>query len=234
MAFSLIGTVVDAVVFILSTVGLPGVFALMAVESFGIPPLPSEVILPFTGFLIAEGTFSFGGALAAAVAGGLVGSFAAYAVGRWWRHRLVDIGVGPLRVEARHLDRMDRFFARRGEMTVGISRLVPVVRSYISYPAGTAKMSPVRFAIYTVVGSIPFTVGFLYAGMVLGKDWNVVSSYLRWVDVAAGALVVLALGYLLLLLAGRLTPGWPPRWVRGGANRAPADGPPGGPPSSPG
>lgn len=220
MTFSLVGSVVDLVVLILSSIGLPGLFALMAVESFGIPPVPSEVILPFTGFLIAEGTLSFGGSLAAALAGGLVGSYAAYAVGRWGRHRLVDIGIGPVRLEAKHLERMDRFFARRGEITVCLARLSPVIRSYISYPAGTAKMAPVRFGVYTLVGSVPFTVAFVYAGMVLGSRWNVISGYLRWFDVAAGVVVVLALAYLVLLVLGRLTPGWPPRWVPRSAREA--------------
>lgn len=222
MAFSLVGTVVDLVVLVLSTVGLPGLFALMTVESFGIPPVPSEVILPFSGFLIAEGTFSFGGAAVAALGGGLAGSYAAYAVGRWWRHRLVDLGIGPLRIEPRHLDRMDRFFQRHGEATVGFGRLVPVVRSYISYPAGTAQMGPVRFGVYTLLGSVPFTLAFLYAGVLLGSRWDAVSGYLRWVDVAAGVVVVVALAYALLLLLGKLTPGWPPRWKHGAGARTPA------------
>lgn len=225
MTFSLVGTVVDTVVLILSSVGLPGLFGLMAVESFGIPPVPSEVILPFTGFLIASGTFSFGGALAVALAGGLVGAYAAYAVGRWWRHRLVDIGFGPIRLEEKHLDRMDRFFRRRGEATVGLARLSPVIRSYISYPAGTARMEPIRFGVYTLLGSIPFTVAFLYAGMVLGSDWNVLSGYLRWFDVAAGAVVVVAVVYVVLLLFGRVSPGWPPHWIPKSARRATSEAP---------
>lgn len=185
----------------------------MTVESFGLPPLPSEVILPFAGFLVVEGTYPLAGALAAALAGGLAGSFAAYAVGRWWRHRLVDFGVGPFRLEAHHLERMDRFFARRGEATVALARLSPVIRSYISYPAGTARMGPVRFGVYTLIGSVPFTVAFVYAGMVLGSDWNLLSGYLRWFDLAAGVIVVGALVYLALYLMGRITTGWPPRWV---------------------
>ncbi|MGD0249305.1 MAG: hypothetical protein ABSB97_00200, partial [Thermoplasmata archaeon] len=92
MTFSLIGSVVDIITTILTTVGLPGLFALMVVESIGIPPIPSEVVLPFTGFLVAEGTFSLGGSLAVALAGGLVGSFTAYAIGRWWRERITGLG----------------------------------------------------------------------------------------------------------------------------------------------
>ncbi len=234
MAFSLVESVAGLVVVILTTIGLPGLFALMTVESFGIPPVPSEVILPFSGFLVAEGVFSLGGAVAAALAGGLAGSYIAYAVGRWGRHRLLDLGIGPLRIEPRHLDRMDRFFERHGEATVGIARLLPVVRSYISYPAGTARMGPVRFGIYTLAGSVPFTLAFLYAGIVLGSRWTSVSGYFKWVDVAAGVLVVVALVYIVLLLLGKITAGWPPRWRRAGAAEPPALAEPdGGPPSVP-
>ena len=85
MTFSLLGSLVSLVTWVLSTVGIPGLLALMVASSFGFPPVPSEVILPFTGFLIAEGTFSFGWALTAILVGILIGSFAAYSVGRWWR-----------------------------------------------------------------------------------------------------------------------------------------------------
>jgi membrane protein DedA with SNARE-associated domain len=183
----------------------------MAVESFGLPPIPSEVILPFTGFLVAEGTFSFGPALAVALAGGLVGAYAAYAVGRWWRHRITGLGIGRLRLEQRHLDRVDRFFVRHGELTVGVSRLVPVIRSYISYPAGTAKMEPVRFGAYTLLGSVPFALALIYAGMVLRSDWTVVSSYFSILDYPLIALVVIVVVFIALQIAGVLAPGWPPR-----------------------
>ena len=224
MTFSLIGGVVDVITTILRTVGLPGLFALMVVESFGIPPVPSEVILPFTGFLIAEGTFPLGASLAVAVAGGLVGSFAAYAVGRWWRSRITGLGIGRLRLEARHLERMDRFFARRGDLTVGLARLVPVVRAYISYPAGAAKMNPVRFGAYTVAGSIPFTVALVYSGMVLQSKWALVSSNLHYIDLPIVAVVVFVAAYLLLQLGGVLEPGWPPRRRTRTPAHAPAPG----------
>ena len=211
--FSVVGTITETVVAVLSTLGLPGLLALMAVESFGIPPVPSEVILPFAGFLVADGTFSFPAALAAAVAGGLIGSYAAYAVGRWWRHRIVQIGIGRLRLEPRHLERVDRYFARHGESTVGLSRLVPVIRSYISYPAGSAKMGAGRFGVYTVLGSVPFTAAFLYAGMVLRANWAEVSSYLRYLDYPLIALVVFVIGFLALQILGVLAPAWPPRRV---------------------
>jgi membrane protein DedA with SNARE-associated domain len=211
VTFSLIGTVVDLITTVMTTIGIPGLFALMVVESFGLPPIPSEVILPFTGFLIVEGTFSFGWALTAALAGGLVGSFAAYAVGRWWRHRILGLGIGHLRLEPRHMERVDRFFARRGEVTVALSRLVPVVRSYISYPAGTARMEPVRFGVYTLIGATPFTLALIYAGIVLRSNWDLVRSYFAYLDIPLIALVVVVVIFIALQIAGILAPGWPPR-----------------------
>ncbi|MGA8542380.1 MAG: DedA family protein [Thermoplasmata archaeon] len=225
MTFSLIGSFVDVVTTILTVVGLPGLFALMAVESFGIPPIPSEVIIPFAGFLVADGTFSLGGALFAALAGGLVGSFAAYAVGRWWRHRLDGFGWGYLRIHAEDLDRMDAWFAGRGEWTVAVSRIIPGVRSYISYPAGTAKMNPVRFGAYTMLGATPWTLGLMYAGYVLRSNWLIVSRYFEPIDIALVVTIVAAAVYLSLVATGFLSWGWPPRRGPRGAFPAPSASP---------
>ncbi len=212
--FSLIGSVSDFIVAVLRTVGLPGLFALMAVESFGIPPIPSEVILPFTGFLVADGTFSFTEATTVALLGGLIGAYAAYAVGRWWRDRITGLGVGRLRLEPRHLERVDRYFARHGEATVGLARMVPVIRSYVSYPAGTARMEPLRFGVYTLLGSTPFAVALIYAGMALGPSWSRVSSDLAVLNLPLVALLLFVVAFFVLQIAGVLAPGWPPRRMK--------------------
>ncbi len=211
MSFSLVGEVAALIVEVLTTIGLVGLFGLMVVESFGLPPLPSEVILPFAGFLVAEGTFPLAGTIFACLAGGVVGAFAAYAVGRWGRRRITGIGLGFLRVEESHLRRMDDFFARRGEVTVAIARLIPVVRSYISYPAGTARMPPIRFGIYTLAGMTPFALVLLYAGFVLRAHWELISSYFHVFDYVLIGAIAVGVVYLALLVAGVLTPEWPPR-----------------------
>jgi membrane protein DedA with SNARE-associated domain len=221
MTFSLIGSTVYVITTVLAVVGLPGLFALMAVESFGIPPIPSEVIIPFAGFLVADGTLALDPTIVASVTGGLVGAYIAYAVGRWWRSRLVGLGVGRLRISDRDIARMDRWFRARGEVTVAICRVIPGIRSYISYPAGTARMNPVRFGVYSLVGSLPWTLALLYAGIVLGSNWNVVSHYFFPIDVTIVVLVVVAGVYLALVATGDLTGGWPPR--RGpGRSKTPA------------
>ncbi|MCI4319901.1 MAG: DedA family protein [Thermoplasmata archaeon] len=201
ISIPIVETVVGAITFIMMTAGLAGLFGLMSVESFGIPPLPSEIILPFAGFLVAQGTYSFPLAFVAALAGGVAGSYVGYAVGRWGRRFLVR-GPNWLRLDPRHLDSMDRFFTRHGEGTVLFSRLVPLIRSYISYPAGAAKMEPVRFGVYTAVGAAPFTFALMYAGFLLGKQWHNIVPYFQLLDYVAAGFIVIALGYILLRWRG--------------------------------
>jgi membrane protein DedA with SNARE-associated domain len=213
ISIPIIETVVGSITFIMMTTGLLGLFALMLVESFGIPPLPSEIILPFAGFLIAMGTYSFPAAFAVALAGGVTGAFVAYAVGRWGRHLLVR-GPRWIRLDPRHLASMDSYFARHGEGTVLLARMVPIIRAYISYPAGAAKMKPARFGIYTAIGAAPFTFALMYAGYVLGRRWDRIVPYFQKLDYFAAAFIVIALVYLLLRWKGIISSGFPPRWTR--------------------
>jgi membrane protein DedA with SNARE-associated domain len=208
--FTLIGEVATIIITILTAVGLAGLFGLMVVESFGVPPLPSEVILPFAGYLVATGVFPLWPTVVLAVAGSLVGSFIAYAVGRWWRDRVTRIGFGPIRLEERHLARMDAWFARHGEATVALARLVPIVRAYISYPAGSARMKPARFGLFTLLGMIPFTLAFIYAGIVLGHRWREVTAFFQYIDYLFFALLIAAVAYLVVVYLTRIrsqTPG---------------------------
>ncbi|MCI4354076.1 MAG: DedA family protein, partial [Thermoplasmata archaeon] len=187
--------------------------ALMIVESFGFPPLPSEIILPFAGFLVFSGTYSWPGAVAAALVGALIGSYLAYGVGRYGRHFL-ERDSGWIRLDPKHLRAMDGWFARHGEGTVLTARLLPIVRSYISYPAGTSRMEPVRFGAYTLIGAVPFTLALMYAGFLLGKNWIVVQSYFHIADYFAAVALVILLAYVGLRWRGLLSEGFPPRWVR--------------------
>ena len=234
MTFSLIESVVGVITLIMGVLGLPGLFALMADESFGIPPIPSEVILPFAGFLVADGTYSFGAALLVSLAGGLVGAFIAYAIGRWWRSRMVGLGIGRLRLRESDLDRVDGWFAHHGEVTVTLARFVPFFRSYISYPAGTARMNPTRFGLYTLLGTVPWNVGLIYAGYVLRSNWSIIITYVDPFDDAFAALIGVGIVYLVLIAAGVLERGWPPRRAHrpAGASGAPSGAEP--PPAGPG
>ena len=227
LSVPIVETVVNLITAVLTAGGLAALFALMAVESFGIPPLPSEVILPFAGFLVFSGVYSFEAAFVVALAGGVTGAFAAYALGRYGRAWIARAGTGRLRLDPRHLAEMDRWFARHGESTVAFGRLLPIVRAYISYPAGTARMEPKRFGIFTAIGAAPFTAALLYAGVVLGRHWASIQGSFRYLDYVAGAVIVVLLVYLALRWRGVLSAGFPPKLTRSSGSPRPAeDAPP--------
>jgi membrane protein DedA with SNARE-associated domain len=198
--FSPVGWAFDLILTILRTVGIPGLFALMVVESVGLPPLPSEVILPFAGVLLATGAagFDWFTVLGGALAGGVTGAVIAYELGRWGGRALIHRWGARLGVGEEELDRVERFFARRGEITVFVARLIPLVRAYISYPAGTGAMDRARFILYTAAGAFPFTLALVYLGTVLGEHYTVLESYFNVLDIAVVAVaLLLAVLYLL-------------------------------------
>ena len=151
--------------------GYAGIVALMGIESACIP-LPSEIILPFAGYLVFLGHFNL---LLVATAGALgcnLGSVVGYWIGAKGGRPLVE-RYGKWVLMSRHdLDWMTRFFARYGAITVLLARLMPVVRTFIAFPAGIAKMSQARFHLYTFVGSWPWCFALAYAGMKLGEKWH--------------------------------------------------------------
>lgn len=162
---------VSAIVEVISAAGYLGIVILMAIESACIP-LPSEIIMPFAGYLVSTGRFTLIGAATAGALGCNVGSTVAYYVAakggraafeRWGRYVLVS---------AAELDRADHFFARYGSITVFIGRLLPVVRTFIAFPAGLARMPMAKFQIYTFLGSWPWCFGLAYIGMLLGARWD--------------------------------------------------------------
>ncbi len=194
----IIETVVAVVTRVLRWAGYPGLFGLMAVDSFGIPPLPGEIILVFAGFLVAMGALAFSGAVVVALLGGLFGAFCGYAVGRWGRDWLVDRAPSVLRVDPRQLARLDAWFARWGDEVVAVARVIPLARAYISYPAGTAEMPPLKFGFYTIVGALPLTLGLVYLGEVLGSRWSVIVPYFAYLDDAILVLLVVVAAWWFL------------------------------------
>jgi membrane protein DedA with SNARE-associated domain len=156
---------------VISGGGYLGIALLMAIESACIP-LPSEIIMPFAGYLVSTGRFDLYLAATAGAIGCNLGSIVAYEVGkrggrplaeRWGRYVLVGPG---------ELDMADRFFARFGGIAVLIGRLLPVIRSFIAFPAGVARMKLVPFHVYTFIGSWPWCFGLAWVGMKLGDKWN--------------------------------------------------------------
>ena len=155
----------------ISALGYLGVLALMALESACIP-LPSEVIMPFAGYLASTGHFSLWGAATVGAIGCNVGSTIAYYVALHGGRKAINRWGSYVFIRADDLERAERLFARYGAAAVFISRLLPVVRTFISFPAGLARMSVLKFQFYTFVGSWPWCFGLAYVGYVLGRNWD--------------------------------------------------------------
>jgi membrane protein DedA with SNARE-associated domain len=199
--------------------GLPAIFLLMAVSAACIP-IPSEVVMLFAGFAVADPALSGAsahdhhltmlGVIAAGLLGTLVGSWIAYGVGRAGRLELLERHGHLLHMGPAQIKRADDWFSRYGDATVLFGRLVPLVRAFVSLPAGVAKMGLARFTVLTVIGSAVWVAAFAYAGHALGSEWKTVRHGFEYVDYVVLALVILGAVYLVLRRRrSRRTPGAP-------------------------
>jgi membrane protein DedA with SNARE-associated domain len=171
MTDKILGFLVEFVTRVIAGGGYAGIVALMGIESACIP-LPSEIIMPFAGYLVYKGTFTLLWVATAGAIGCNLGSVVAYWIGAWGGRPLVE-RYGRWVLMSRHdLDRMTTYFERYGSITVLLGRLLPVVRTFIAFPAGIAKMPQLRFHIYTFLGSWPWCFVLAYFGMKLGEKWN--------------------------------------------------------------
>ncbi len=170
--------------------GYAGVVLLMAIESACIP-LPSEVIMPFSGYLVAQGRFGLQDVAIAGALGCLLGSYVAYFIGARGG-RLFILRYGRYVLIAPHeIDLADRFFERWGSAAVFISRLLPVVRTFIAFPAGVARMELVRFSLYTLAGSYLWCLVLAWAGMQLGEHWRDLAPWFHRFDGVIAVVLVL-------------------------------------------
>lgn len=180
---------------LISHIGYVGVAVLMAIESTCIP-LPSEVIMPFAGYLVYIGRFNLYLVATAGAIGCNLGSAVAYWIGAYGGRPLVERFGSYVLLNRRDLDRTTRFFERNGGVTVLIGRLLPVVRTFIALPAGIARMPQRRFHLYTFIGSWPWCLALAYAGKKLGDAWNTdprLKHILHRADAAIIGLFILAL-----------------------------------------
>jgi len=182
--------------FIASTydaISWPGVVLLMAVESAAIP-LPSEIIMPLAGWnLIKDKGLGWEWLLLAAFFGALgntLGSILAYYVGAWGGRPLVAKYGRYILISHHDLDLADRWFARWGNLAVLASRMMPVVRTFISLPAGVARMPVWQFTAYTFAGSFPWSLGLAWAGFILGENWEDIRRWMRPADIPILILIV--------------------------------------------
>ena len=189
-----------------ATVGYLGLAAVMAIENaFFFLPVPSEIVLPLAGFAVARsvtepltgGPWSYWAAVAAAVVGTTAGSLFLYAVSRAGGRPFLERYGRYVLIDAHDLDVADRWFARYGDFAVFIARVVPIVRSVISIPAGISRMHLWRFTLFSALGTIPWCMLLVWLGVVLGERWTEVSDLLRPVEYVAYAVVAAAVAFFL-------------------------------------
>jgi membrane protein DedA with SNARE-associated domain len=181
---------------VIDATGLAGVFGLMTLESACIP-IPSEAIMLFAGFNVSEGNLTLFGVVAAGVLGNLTGSLIAYAAGYYGRLELLDRNRF-IHISRRHLEWADRWFERHGSATVFFTRMLPIIRTFISLPAGVARMPLGRFTVFTVAGSIPWVLMLAIIGREVGDRWDQWRGHLHYIDYAIVAAIAIAAVYLIV------------------------------------
>ncbi|MDR3684262.1 MAG: DedA family protein [Geothrix sp.] len=208
MLQKLLAPVVAWMVALMAAMGPLGVMVLMAIESACIP-LPSEVIMPFAGYLAYKGQLTFFGLGAghpaaqiwiAGFFGALgcnLGSIPAYEVGAWGGRRAVEKYGRYIWLHTGHLDQAHRFFERYGSEAIILGRLLPVVRTFIALPAGIARMDRTRFHLYTFAGSLPWCLGLAWVGYKLGEKWNTLGAYFHRLDAVIGGLLLAGVAWFV-------------------------------------
>jgi membrane protein DedA with SNARE-associated domain len=184
------------IVGVIAATGYGGIVLLMAIESACVP-LPSEVIMPFSGYLVSTGRFSLNLVAIAGAFGCLLGSLAAYYVGASGGRWVVERYGHYLLIAPHELETAERFFARWGPAAVFLSRLLPIVRTFIAFPAGVARMKLVPFALYTFAGSYLWCFGLAYIGMLLGTHWSALGPYFHRFDGILALSILAAIGWII-------------------------------------
>jgi membrane protein DedA with SNARE-associated domain len=182
---------------VVGDLGLPGIFLLMAPESACIP-IPSEATMLFAGFNVSEGEYSLFAAVAVGVAANVVGSWIAYAVGYYGRIELLEKHGKALHIKPSHLAWADRWFAKYGAAAVFFSRMLPIIRTFISLPAGVARMPFWKFTLLTLAGCVPWIFMLTFIGKQVGANWEDWKDSLHYVDYTVLALIVAGVVYLLV------------------------------------
>jgi membrane protein DedA with SNARE-associated domain len=197
MISALIDFLANVVINTIDYMGYFGVFFMMTLESCGIP-MPSEVIMPFAGFLVYEGKMTFWAITLLGAFGNLVGSWLAYWIGYKGGRPLIEKYGKYILISKHDLNLADKWFTKYGDWTVFFGRLLPVVRTYISFPAGIAKMDFKNFSIYTFLGALPWTALFAWLGIKMGANWELIRQKLHTFDMTILILVILFIVWYVL------------------------------------
>ncbi|MBJ7330700.1 MAG: DedA family protein [Solirubrobacteraceae bacterium] len=191
---SITDPIVNFAVDVVEKMGLAGVFILMVLESACIP-IPSEATMLFAGFNVANGEYTLIAATLVASFANLVGSWIAYGVGYFGRVDLIEKHGRKVLIQQHHLVIADRWFEKHGDATVFFARMLPIVRTFISLPAGVAKMPFIRFSVFTFLGCLPWMFALTYIGKEVGDNWENWKDKLHYVDYAVIAIMLLAVVY---------------------------------------
>ncbi|HVC28279.1 MAG TPA: DedA family protein [Gammaproteobacteria bacterium] len=194
MLAKLISVFAGFIIAAISTMGYGGIVLLMAIESACIP-LPSEIIMPFAGYLVFRGEHDLWLVAAAGALGCVLGSLLAYWVGAWGGRPLVEKYGRYILVSPHDLQTADRWFQRRGDIIILIGRLLPVVRTFIAFPAGVARMPIFKFILYTFIGSFIWCWSLAWIGVRLGERWNTLGPWFHRFDTLIVVLVLLLFGW---------------------------------------
>ncbi|MBI3495498.1 DedA family protein [Candidatus Berkelbacteria bacterium] len=192
MITALLAIISSWIIALISTTGYVGIIFLMMIESAGIPA-PSEVIMPFSGFLAHSGALNIWLIGLAGALGNLIGSLIAWWIGCRGGRPLIEKYGRYILLRQHELDLADRFFAKHGKLTVFIGRLLPIIRTYISFPAGIAKMDVKEFSLYTFLGALPWSLGLAYVGSRLGEQWENIKQYAHTLDILVIIVLVVAI-----------------------------------------
>jgi membrane protein DedA with SNARE-associated domain len=195
-SFNIIETLSNFIISVIEQLGYAGVFVGMTLESCGLP-IPSEVIMPFAGYVVWEGGLTLIGITLAGTLGCLAGSLIAYYIGLWGGRPLLERYGKYVLIRKRELDLADKWFEKYGDRAVFVSRLLPVVRTYISFPAGIVNMDVKKFSVYTVLGSLLWCFGLAYIGVLLGPHWEDIKGLFRYLDVAVIVGIIALIAYLI-------------------------------------
>ncbi len=184
------------VIAVISTLGYTGIIISMAIESACIP-LPSEIIMPFSGYLVYTGQFGLIETGLAGAFGCVVGSVAAYYIGDYGGRPFLEKYGKYVLITNKELDRADHWFEKYGDAAIFISRLLPVIRTFISLPAGIARMNFPKFVIYTFLGSFPWCLGLSWVGLKMGENWDTLGGYFHKFDAVIGVVIFAAVAWFL-------------------------------------
>ena len=185
----------SVVIYLITAFGYLGIFLTMAMESAALP-IPSEIVMPFAGYVASQGNLDFWAIVIAGTLGNLVGSLLLYYVGlKGGRPVLMKYGKYIL-ISEREIRIAEEWFRKFGSKVIFFSRMLPVVRTFVSLPAGAAKMDIKKFSFYTLVGSVPWNIALTYVGFVLGENWQQIEGVFRAFDLAIVGIAAVVIAYI--------------------------------------